>query len=671
MHDRQIADISHIETFQDDDAFHAELNKKIEQWESFQKYNIIDPNVNPIIAQSWIRSKSMNVDPYNPTVFHLSDEELAQRFEENKVLLQYARPLLNKLAEVGGDYISLMSLHDKDGYMLELNDQQDAKATWRDDYFRLGVRWTEEDVGTNGIGLVLKEHKPIQIIGQEHYCFRQRRICCCAAPICDEDGELVGVVNVCSRQECFTPYMMTLVVLVCYAIENQISAYQSFKMIDTVFTVMSEGVMILDRHLNVVRCSVSAAQIFNTSPESMVGSHIQDIVHIPDLSRRISASRATFTYRECSSYFNGNPVNCDIAVTPVYSGEKCMWVALSIRASNTVTKQAAAVVGSFASFTFDDIITNNEGLRNTIENMKQAAESNCSILISGEVGTDKELFARAIHAHSSRRDEPFVVVNCAALLRRFVESELFGYEKGAFGGKIRDGNPGKFELSNGGTIYLEEIGETPLEIQAKLLRVLDTHRVLRINGKVEKKLDIRVIASTSRNLYHEVCERNFREDLYYRLSVTSFQVPPLRERMEDLPDLVHAKIRDLNLETGSDKVASDRLLERLSHFPWPGNVRELQDAVVRAFFSCLGRVIGPEHLADKYSGNPLAQSGHHQIESATMTTGDMAIVERKMIIERLREYRGNIAAVAASMNVSRATMYRRLKKYGINLKTDL
>ncbi|MEA5066565.1 MAG: sigma 54-interacting transcriptional regulator [Eubacteriales bacterium] len=666
-----IADISHIQMIWDSVELQAELDKKAQEWESFQKRSVLAASVNPMVAQSWIRSKSMNVDPYNPKVHHLSEEELAKRVEDNKVLLQYARPLMDKLAEVGGDHISLMSLHDKDGYMLELNDRQDARTTWRDDYFHPGVRWTEADVGTNGIGLVLEEHMPVQIIGQEHYCYRQRRICCCAAPICDEDGELLGVVNVCSQQEQFTPYMMTLVVLVCYAIENQISAYQSFEMIDTVFNVMSDGVMILDRHMNVVRCSVSGAEIFKTTPINIVGNHIQDIVHVPDLSRRVRSSRETFLCRECNSYFNGRQVRCDITATPVYSGEKCMWVALSLKASKSVAREAAAVVGNFARYRFEDILTKDESVRNIIANMKTAANTSCEILISGESGTGKSLFAHAIHNYSDRRDEPFVVVNCAALPRELVEIELFGCEKDAFSGALRDGNPGKIELSNGGTIFLNEIGVIPLEIQPKLLRVLDTHRLLRINGKIEKELDIRVIASASGNLYEEVRRRNFREDLYYRLNTMSFYIPPLRERPGDLACVASATVQRLNLATGSDKALSEGLLERLGQFPWPGNTHELQNAIVRAFYCCPGKIIGPEHMADCYQGKAPGQPDSYPYASGAMVEGDMAIAQRQMIIKRLREYRGDIAAAASSMNVSRATMYRRLKKLNINLKTDV
>lgn len=671
MQNRRIADISHIQVIWDAEELQAALDKKAREWQSFQEHSVLEPSVNPMVAQSWIRSKSMNVDPYTPKVSHLSEAELAKRVEDNKVLLQYAHPLMDKLAEVGGDHISLMSLHDRDGYMLELNDRQDARTTWRDDYFCPGVRWTEADVGTNGIGLVLKERMPVQIIGQEHYCFRQRRICCCAAPICDEDGELLGVVNVCSKQEEFTPYMMTLVVLVCYAIENQISAYQSFEMIDTVFNVMSDGVMILDRHMNVVRCSVSAAQIFKSTPAGMVGNHIQDIVHVPDLSQRVKTSREMFTCRECNSYFNGCQLRCDVTATPVYNGDKCMWVAISLKTSKSVAKEAAAVIGNFVRYTFEDIITQDDSVRGVIQSMKTAANSTCGILISGENGTGKELFAHAIHAFSDRRDEPFVTVNCASLPRDLVEIELFGCEKGTFSGPLGDGNPGKFELSNGGTIFLDEIGEVPLEIQLKLLRVLDTHRLLRINGKIEKEIDIRVIASTSRSLYEAVRSRDFREDLFYRLNVMSFQIPPLRERPGDVDCLARAMVQRLNAETGSDKQISDKLLARLRQFPWPGNVRELQNAVARAFHCCPGTIIELEHMANRYQGGSLDQTAPHLYAHGILSGGDTTITQRQMIIERLREYKSDIAAVASSMNVSRATMYRRLKKLNINLKTDI
>jgi len=216
---------------------------------------------------------------------------------------------------------------------------------------------------------------------------------------------------------------------------------------------------------------------------------------------------------------------------------------------------------------------------------KSIAAYDCTVLITGESGTGKELFAHSIHNASNRNNGPFVAINCAALPKDLVESELFGYEKGSFTGASKEGCPGKFELANTGTIFLDEIGELPLEIQSKLLRVLDNHTITRIGGKYERNLDVRVIAATNRNLYNEIQANNFRGDLYYRINVFNIKLIPLRERPEDIElcaEFFLQKLNDKNF--GIKKFFDKEFINTIKKHNWPGNVRELENVIQRAYY---------------------------------------------------------------------------------------
>lgn len=270
-----------------------------------------------------------------------------------------------------------------------------------------------------------------------------------------------------------------------------------------------------------------------------------------------------------------------VSVTPMLSENRVTRVILFLQELQAINRVANQVAGNKARYDFCDIITEDPRMLDIIESMKGVAVTDCSVLIEGESGTGKELFAHSIHNYSDRKRWPFIAINCASLPRSLVESELFGYEKGAFTGASNQGNPGKFELANGGTIFLDEIGELPLEIQAKLLRVLDTHRISRIGGKAEKELNVRVIAATNRNLLDEVQKSNFRGDLYYRINVLKFNIPPLRLRTGDVTLLSANILKTLNLKgrevSGAPTVKQfdDAFLYGLTGYAWPGNVREL------------------------------------------------------------------------------------------------
>jgi Nif-specific regulatory protein len=336
------------------------------------------------------------------------------------------------------------------------------------------------------------------------------------------------------------------------------------------------------------------------------------------------------------------------------------------------------------AFDFGNIIGDSAPLREVLDKVEQVAPTNSTVLLRGETGTGKELVAHAIHINSPREERPFVRVNCAALAPGVLESELFGHEKGSFTGAVAR-RPGRFELADGGTLFLDEVGDLPMEVQIKLLRTLQEREFERVGGAETIKVDVRLVSATNRNLEKMIEDGEFREDLYYRLNVFPINLPPLRDRLDDLGALVVHFIAKFSRQMGVVPApASAEALARLREYNWPGNVRELENIVERAMILAKGAPLGVGHLDFGRRAAGHAQAGH--------TTGTLPAVaspaaapaaapaladdgkslaerlldsERKEIVAAVEKSRGNIASAARTLGINRSTLYYRLRKHGL------
>jgi sigma-54 dependent transcriptional regulator, acetoin dehydrogenase operon transcriptional activator AcoR len=313
--------------------------------------------------------------------------------------------------------------------------------------------------------------------------------------------------------------------------------------------------------------------------------------------------------------------------------------------------------GNYAKYEFKDIIGNSSTFNKQIEIAKIAARTNSKVLIIGESGTGKELFAQAIHNYSHRRNEPFVAISCAAIPRDLIESELFGYKGGAFTGARREGQMGKFELANKGTLFLDEVNGLPLDLQAKLLRVLQQKEITRLGDNRTIPVDVKVIAASNIDLLSEVENKNFREDLYYRLNVVEVVIPPLRERAGDLILLInHILSRHCN-EMGIKKPEiSNEAIEVMRTYHWPGNVRELENCIERALLISEGSALQKEHL----SMRPQKRASDFPSGPASLRQG-----YKEMIEGTLNRCGGNVTMAVRELGIARSTLYRKMKEFGM------
>ncbi len=310
--------------------------------------------------------------------------------------------------------------------------------------------------------------------------------------------------------------------------------------------------------------------------------------------------------------------------------------------------------------------------------IEKVADTPSTVLITGESGTGKELVAKALHEHSSRKNQPLIKINCAAIPKNLMESELFGYEKGAFTGATSS-KPGRFELADGGTLFLDEIGEIPVEMQVKLLRAIQEHEFERVGGLKTLKVDVRLITATNRDLELEIQQGNFREDLYYRLNVVPIDIPPLRERGNDIELLVHTIIHKFNHRLKKNVTGiSEDALARLRGHSWPGNIRELENVLERTILFCSTEVIGandlpeelgttslPARVADggAYSSDEPLEPGQHSLKD--VVRAETSRLERELIARALDETGGNVTQAAKLLKISRKSLQMKMKEFGL------
>lgn len=325
--------------------------------------------------------------------------------------------------------------------------------------------------------------------------------------------------------------------------------------------------------------------------------------------------------------------------------------------------------GLVAKYTFGDINGESKAIRNAINQAKTIGKTNTTILITAETGSGKELFAQSIHNISSRRKGPFVAINCAAMPESLLESELFGYEEGAFTGAKKGGKPGLIELAHGGTIFLDEVSEIPISLQGRLLRVLQEREVLRIGGDYILNVDIRVIAATNADLYQRVREGKFRQDLYFRLNILDLRIPPLRERKDDIPILIKNLIKKMNIRHGTNinRITEDAL-KILEEYNWPGNVRELENFAEKMCILSTGTTIDEKLVrqlfykgGEYYIADAGAKSGGIG-QRITIDLNNLKDIENQIIKQAIAMFEGNREALAEKLGMSRTTLWKRLKE---------
>jgi len=643
-----------------------EAYKKLieKSWKKFIETNYIDDAVRPEIADSWKRCKSYGVDHIDKKVCVKYGADVNHKIYENAELISVSRPIMENVYNIvkGSEFAIILT--DKDGYVIEVIGDDSMLEKMDELNFIKGALWTEQAVGTNAIGTSLHIDKAMQTIGADHYCINQHSWTCSASPIHDEEGNIIGCINMSGNYYNAHSHTLGIVTAAAHSIQKQLALTVSNNLMNVTFNSTCEGMIVLDEKLEIKRVNDRALNILNINLKDMVNVNIKKTLKNVSFDKIATQDNKTFNNVECDFYVKNNRVRCIINAVPMRVSDKLVGVVITFRETQDVHKLVSKVVGYKASYTFDDIITENKKMKYMIEFAKKASKSDCNILIEGESGTGKELISQSIHNYSDRSSGPFVAINCASIPRELVESELFGYEKGAFTGASREGHPGKFEIADGGTIFLDEIGELPLDIQTKLLRVLDNNKITRVGGTYEKQLNVRVIGATNRKLMEEIKKKNFRQDLYYRLSVMNIKTIPLNDRKEDIEVLAKYFLKILNIKTGQEgKKISKGYINKLKEHDWSGNVRELRNVVERDYYLSDISLDLSNCIEEEACYENIVESENEEISVIPMKA-----VEKETIENALKKYDGNMVKVSEVLKIGRSTLYRKMKKY--NIKND-
>lgn len=427
----------------------------------------------------------------------------------------------------------------------------------------------------------------------------------------------------------------------------------------TYLDAVQEGISAVDQDGNLVFVNNSCCDMLSTTKEEILCKNAGSISKGRPLLLEVVNSKQAIIDKEYFMEFKNRSLHLTSSAYPVMDKNGNIKGAIDIfRSISRSRKLANSIAGIEAIFKFDNIIGSSEIMENTIAKAKRMAISDETILIEGESGTGKELFAQAIHNYSHRKDEPFIAVNCASLPNELVESELFGYDEGAFTGALKGGRPGKFELANGGTLFLDEIGEMPMHIQTKLLRAVEYKYITRVGGRRTFNADVRIIAATNRNLEELVREGKFRGDLFYRLKVFYFKIPPLKERREDIITLAEYFTKKFSIQMKKQIPYIDKSAEEiLKKYEWPGNVRELENCIARSIFSWDKNIISKEQI----------------LEAGIQIKNDIEFKENKRLYtlseDRVKDVyeicKKNKKRASEVLGISRPTLYKLLQLYKI------
>jgi transcriptional regulator with PAS, ATPase and Fis domain len=601
-------------------------------------------SVRQVIWDSWRRSVEAGIDPADNAYRFVAADTLTAILTTHRVLIAAAAQVMHGLLAYNPR--GHINLTDADGTTLYFCGL---------DITPVGSRLLESVQGTNCTGLALAEDRLVYVLAEENFGIglRQRRMHCAAAPIRNAQGHTVAMLTLTAEPGWFHFHTLGTVQAAAEAVSRQMALQVLLEEQQAVLEVLNEGLVVLDERGCIKALNRYARQLFGVGLE-LIGRPFQQLGR-SELSDVLGEPVRDL---DCTFHLaNRGQLACLVSVCPLEQGG----VIVSLRENRRIREITRRLIGTRASYTFETIQGNSRAIQDALHLGRIASRSDSTTLILGESGTGKELFAQAIHNGSDRHKGPFVAVNCGAIPRDLVQSELFGHVEGAFTGATRGGSAGKFELADGGTIFLDEIGDMSFDAQVSLLRVLQEGEITRVGAKNSRQVDVRIIAATHRNLSQAVAQGAFREDLYYRLNVLNLTVPPLRMRREDIPLLArHFLARCARSLRKSVQGFSPEAMALLSAYGWPGNVRELENSIERATNLAMGELIQPADL-------PMETRQHTPLRAyEPQPAQDLSSHEMHAIVAALKNTGGNIRLAARQLNVSRGGLYNKMSRFGLS-----
>ena len=634
------------------------------------------------ITESWIRcSNEYKLDPALPGELYVVErQELLQRQERLAPLLQAAKSEMATLFQqiAKSDYAIMLT--DCEGVLLNYFGDPGFTHAASKSGLMPGAVWSERFQGTNGMGTCLLEQRPMMIHQDDHYLFRNTGLTCAAAPILDWRGRILAVLDASGEAHRVPRHVLELVNMSVQEIENRVFINEfpaarmfAFHTRPEFVGTLNKGLIAVDGDCKVLAASRNALAQLGIGHADIVGQPLDAFFNLSfesmlRESARHGAAQApvmVFDARHGRRFFA-------LAQVVGGAGRVATGAANQLRqvmptcAAEAIAPIAPGVVGAKSRAPLEELQCGPDAvMEHNIQTALRIIERDVAILLYGETGTGKELFAKAVHLSSNRAHKPYVAINCASIPESLIESELFGYKSGAFTGAAKEGQRGKIFQANGGTLFLDEIGDMPVALQARLLRVLEEREVVPLGSETPIKLDIRLISATHCDLPNKIAKGEFREDLYYRIQGLTLTLPPLRER-GDRRQLIEFVLRQ-ELPADARVRIDSQLMDALERHRWPGNVRQLRNVLrtmvalrnsdvltvdcLPADFATCRRTTDPVALP------PVSENSLNPLESA----------ERDALIQELKMSRWNLSKVAKQLKLSRNTLYRKLERLDIKI----
>ena len=624
-----------------------------------------------LIDDSWRRCLIARVNPRRDEAPPpLEEDSLYTLRQKHGDLLQASTPVMAHAREFLSETGTVMVLTDQSGTILNLEGDPATLLAAENMNMTPGGNWSEAASGTNAIGTALAVGHPVQIHSAEHYCAGIKRWTCSSTVILDPyDSSILGAIDVSGLQQTYNRHSLALVVAAASRIESRLVKKEMeirFRLLERCMHRLTsssagDGVIVFDRRGNPVKANETA----EAALKALDAGHFT--------GRKLELSSLSL-----GRIVNGVPTSLDPWIRPewldpIFDNGVRVGTVLTVplpRRHGAIKDVLAArgdAVRTGAS-KLDQIIGNDPELLEAVERARQLAKSNVPVLLLGETGVGKEVFANGIHECGSQKGAPCVALNCGGLSRELLAAELFGYAEGSFTGARRGGMIGKIEAANGGTLFLDELGEMPLDLQPHLLRVLEESEIYRLGENTPRKVKFRLIAATNRDLRKDVTDGKFRMDLFYRVAVTSIRIPPLRNRAGDIQLLAEHFLGKLARQHGLDvPVLASSAVTCMASYEWPGNVRELKNVLEGMLLSFSDGVLTERALPPEVrAARGMASTSAVAASTAFVDSSQLEIAERGVILAAINAYNGNMTATARSLGISKSTLYARMRRFGLD-----
>lgn len=638
----------------------------------------MEPTIRNLILNSWKRCRDMTLDPFGQP--DVCDDPKETVVSDSKGLYSRLEKFIVQSMKMMQTANTAWMLCGPNGNIIKCGPQsqliEDMMTQWR---ITPGTGLAESCSGTNAVALSIVNSKPSFCNGSEHFLKGLHSFSSASAPFYDIDGSLKGFIVLLGLfPEIDGKQLLGMISLFIQLVDRDLRLNRSKeacnylkKLVAQLCTNNSDPMIMVSKKGFVRQINPAAIQLFKLEKRSLKEEQLDNLIGFTPTISELAVSAIPCNGRKMSIKLPGKTLNVTYDRVPLYSEtDQFLGVVLSFHEKSASANTKNNSIPE-ARYYFRDIIGNTPAVTMAKRLAEHAAKTSINVLLIGDSGTGKEMFAQSIHNASDRKDQPFISINCAAIPKEIAESELFGYSPGAFTGAIKGGNTGKLEDADNGTVFLDEIGDMPYELQSKLLRVLEERTITRIGSSKEIPIDVRIIAATNKNIPQLCAENRFRQDLYYRLSVSTIHLPSLSSSHSDIPILVSNFIEYFNETMGKKiKGVKPEIMEQFETYSWPGNIRELRNAIEFAVMLNTGE----ELITWKELPGQLRMELLYTTAATEEKTKDPLFQERqeiedsekKLFQKAIRMTNGNMTEAAKVLNVGRATLYRKMKLFGIS-----